>query len=93
MPLAPLPDGETPVVSPLARSGRIASIDVLRGVAVLGILLMNIQSYSMIGAAYDNPTSFGDLRGANYWVWLLSHVFADLSSSLSSPCFSVPGSS
>jgi len=31
------------------------SIDVLRGFAVLGILIMNIQSFSMIGAAYLNP--------------------------------------
>jgi len=28
---------------------RIISIDVLRGIAVLGILIMNIQSFSMIG--------------------------------------------
>ncbi len=38
---------------------------------------MNIQSFSMIGAAYFNPTAYGDLSGANYWVWLLSHVLTD----------------
>src|SRR5262245_1172627 len=38
---------------------------------------MNIQSFSMIGAAYINPTAYGDLAGANYWVWVLSHVLAD----------------
>jgi uncharacterized protein len=56
---------------------RIASIDVLRGFAVLGILLMNIQSFSMVDMAYDNPHIYGDLSGANYWVWYLCHVFAD----------------
>jgi uncharacterized protein len=43
----------------------------------LGILIMNVQDYSMIGAAYFNPTAYGDLTGANLAVWLLSHVFAD----------------
>ena len=62
---------------PVERSERIQSIDVLRGVAVLGILVMNIQSFAMIGAAYLNPTAYGDLSGANYRVWLLSHVLAD----------------
>ena len=61
----------------LAGPDRIASLDVLRGVAVLGILLMNIQSFAMIGAAYLNPTADGDLHGANFHVWLLGHIFAD----------------
>ena len=56
---------------------RIISIDVLRGVAVLGILIMNIQSFSMIGAAYINPTAYGDLTGLNKWVWIFSHMFDD----------------
>ena len=56
---------------------RITSIDILRGFAVLGILLMNIQSFSMVDMAYDNPHVYGDLSGANYWVWYLCHLFAD----------------
>jgi len=62
---------------PVARTERIASLDVLRGFAVLGILVMNIQSFSMIGAAYLNPHAYGDLTGANYAVWFLSHLLAD----------------
>jgi uncharacterized protein len=62
---------------PVAEKERIVSIDVLRGFALLGILPMNIQYFSMISAAYWNPTAYGDLHGANFWVWLLSHVFAD----------------
>jgi uncharacterized protein len=64
-------------LAPIGRAERIDSIDVLRGVAVLGILLMNIQSFSMIGAAYFNPTAYGDLTGVNWWVWVLCHIFAD----------------
>jgi uncharacterized protein len=62
---------------PVAEEERIFSLDVVRGFALLGILLMNIQDFSMPGAAYFNPTVYGDLHGANYWVWYLSHVLAD----------------
>jgi uncharacterized protein len=61
----------------LLNKERIVSIDVLRGFALLGILPMNVQYFSMISAAYWNPTAYGDLHGGNFWVWLLSHVFAD----------------
>jgi len=62
---------------PVAATERIVPMDVLRGFALLGILVMNIQSFAMVGAAYDNPTALGDLHGANFLVWLLSHLLAD----------------
>jgi uncharacterized protein len=62
---------------PTSRSERIQSLDILRGFAILGILIMNIQSYAMPGAAYLNPMAYGDMTGLNKWVWILSHVFAD----------------
>jgi uncharacterized protein len=67
----------TPAAQPLSERERIVSIDVLRGFALLGILPMNIQYFSMISAAYSNPTAYGNLTGVNYWVWLLCHVLAD----------------
>ena len=57
---------------------RIQSLDIIRGIAILGILIMNIQSFSMPGSAYSNPMAFGDLNGINKWVWIISHVFADM---------------
>jgi uncharacterized protein len=63
--------------SPVAETERIVPMDVLRGFALLGILVMNIQSFAMVDAAYDNPTAYGDLSGANFLVWLLSHLLAD----------------
>ncbi|MEO0553951.1 MAG: DUF418 domain-containing protein [Bacteroidota bacterium] len=56
---------------------RFISLDVIRGIAILGILIMNIQNFSMIGQAYINPTAYGNFTGANKWVWVISHVVAD----------------
>src|SRR5213592_2296511 len=79
-----LPEGDTVTTTerdrmsgPVAATERIVPMDVLRGFALLGILVMNIQSFAMVGAAYDNPTALGDLHGANFVVWLLSHLLAD----------------
>ena len=67
----------SPGPQPVAEKERIVSLDVLRGFALLGILPMNIQYFSMISAAYFNPTAYGDLHGANFLVWFFSHVLAD----------------
>jgi len=56
---------------------RIQHLDILRGFALLGILIMNIQTFSMPVAAYLNPTVWGDLDGVNFIVWVTGHVFAD----------------
>src|SRR5215211_1968500 len=64
-------------MTPVAESDRLASLDVLRGVAILGILLMNIQSFSMPSDAYLNPTAYGDLTEANRFVWIGTHLVAD----------------
>ncbi len=62
---------------PVGAGERIRSLDVLRGIAVLGILLVNIRLFSMPSATYLNPTLWGDFTGANQAVWLLVHVFAE----------------
>ena len=69
---------DMPSDGPVTEGDRIGSLDVLRGFAVLGILVMNIQNYSMIGAAYLNPYAYGDMDGANKLVWFLSHLFTDM---------------
>lgn len=56
---------------------RIRALDLLRGFAVLGILYMNIQSFSMPFSAYMNPSSYGDLRGGNLAVWLAGRILVD----------------
>ena len=62
--------------TPTPPSDRIVSLDVLRGFALLGILLINIWVFSMPFAVLQNPTVYGDLTGLNYGAWLVSHVFA-----------------
>jgi uncharacterized protein len=63
--------------APVAESDRVVSMDVLRGFVLLGIFVMNIQSFAMPMAAYPNPTAYGDLTGANLAVWLVGHLFFD----------------
>lgn len=65
------------MLHPTKSKTRIQALDLLRGIAILGILIMNIQSFSMPGAAYFNPTAYGDFTGAHWWVWAFGHLFAD----------------
>ena len=62
---------------PMVLQSRLLNIDIIRGIALLGILVMNIQAFSMNFSAYSNPTSFGDLTGINFYVYYFSHLFAD----------------
>jgi uncharacterized protein len=53
------------------------ALDAVRGVAVLGILLMNIVAMGMYGAAYDDPAVIGGATGLNLWTWIVMHVLAE----------------
>jgi uncharacterized membrane protein YeiB len=62
--------GESPVVpgagaSPVLGVERISAMDTLRGVAVLGILLMNILGFAYPFVARFDPRAAGGLTGAN----------------------------
>jgi uncharacterized protein len=56
---------------------RIRSLDVLRGVGVLGMLATHIQLFAYPSLARWNPTAYGDLQGVNWWVWLATSLLAD----------------
>jgi uncharacterized protein len=54
---------------PVLRAERVAALDTLRGVAVLGILLMNILGFAYPFAASFDPTVAGGVTGINLWIW------------------------
>tara|TARA_B100000965_G_scaffold383785_1_gene383374 strand:+ start:3446 stop:4681 length:1236 start_codon:yes stop_codon:yes gene_type:complete len=65
------------ILSPTTPQNRYASIDILRGVAVLGMLTMSIQSFAMPMAAYINPSIYESLQNNDLYVWIASYVFAN----------------
>lgn len=62
---------------PIPSKERIQALDFLRGFALLGILIMNVQLFALPMAAYINPTAYGDFSGLNKGIWIFSHLFAD----------------
>lgn len=63
--------------TPTQQSQRIISLDILRGFAIMGILIMNMTSFSMVSANYNNPMAAGVLAGADEWAFWFSELFAN----------------
>jgi len=62
-------------LGPVGSDERINSLDVLRGVALLGILLMNITGFGLVFMAYEDPTVQGGAEGMNLAVWVMNSMF------------------
>ena len=60
-----------------APRGRIVTLDIIRGVAVMGILAMNIVAFAMPPQAYVNPLAYGAESAADLVSWAFSFVFID----------------
>jgi uncharacterized protein len=56
---------------------RIATLDIVRGVAVMGILAMNIVGFALPFQAYMNPVALGPIGDSDYVSWLVSFIFVD----------------
>jgi uncharacterized protein len=58
-----------PAPLPLQQEERLLSLDIIRGVALFGILLMNITSFGL-PEAYSDPTVSGGASGIDLWAWM-----------------------
>lgn len=59
---------------PLQLSDRIQSLDVMRGIVLFGILLMNINGFGL-SRAYDDPTVSGGSTGWDLITWITTNMF------------------
>lgn len=66
-----------PAPAPVTAAERIPSVDVIRGFALLGILVMNIVGFAFHPAAYGDPTVQGGATGINLWIYLINSVLVD----------------
>lgn len=64
-------------IGPVTAGERIVAIDTLRGVAVLGILVMNIYAFAMPFAAYTDPLIMGGREWYNLATWFATHLLFD----------------
>ena len=64
-----------PSVRPVTQRERIPTIDVVRGFALMGILLMNVAAFSGPFEMYINPLAVPGHRSYNIFAWVLRWVF------------------
>lgn len=57
---------------------RNVTLDFIRGVAILGILLLNINAFGLPKAAYLNPAWYGDITLRDAWTWAVLDVTAQV---------------
>lgn len=69
-----LPKADASVPGPLPVASRNTGLDQLRGLAVLGILPVNIQLFAMPYASLANPTVWGASGGLDGLAWWVLHL-------------------
>ncbi|ELL9438075.1 DUF418 domain-containing protein [Salmonella enterica] len=55
---------------------RNVTLDFVRGVAILGILLLNISAFGLPKAAYLNPAWYGAIVPEDAWSWAILDIVA-----------------
>lgn len=67
------PPISSPHLSPVQQAERIQSLDVMRGIVLCGILLMNINMFGLANS-YDDPTVNGGFSGFNLATWITANL-------------------
>lgn len=60
--------------APLSQNQRLLILDILRGIAVLGILMMNIPIFGNSYTAHYNINIFREFSGPDYWSWYVVNL-------------------
>lgn len=55
---------------------RNITLDFVRGIAILGILLLNIVAFGQPKAAWLNPAWYGEITSRDAWTWAVLDIFA-----------------
>ena len=63
--------------APFADGKRVTALDALRGLAVIGIVPMNVIAFSMPPAAYFNPRAFGGDGPLETAIWAISFLLIE----------------
>jgi uncharacterized protein len=66
-----------PPLEPLSESERITIIDSLRGIALLGILMMNISFFGFPVIQANNPMVANEMGTINFQVWYVVEGFLE----------------
>lgn len=64
-------------LAPLQQEERIILLDSLRGLAVLGILLMNIPGFALPRAVISDISVLGEWSGKNFYAWYVVETFVE----------------
>lgn len=64
-------------VAAAAPTTRIASMDAMRGIAVMGILVANLPAFALPQAAYFSPLAAGGTGWADRCVWFATFVLVE----------------
>lgn len=58
-------------------SDRIITLDIIRGVAVMGIFSVNVIAFATIESAYFNPAAYGGHHGGDLLLWATNMILID----------------